>query len=84
MTRHKRTEITIETDRVLIIGRRHSTRAWCPECGRDVYVVQAQMLTSGAQPRLLKGEGGGPQPWHSFEGPDGKQLVCLESLLKAI
>jgi hypothetical protein len=84
MTRHRRTEITIETDRVLIIGRRHSTRAWCPECGRDVYVVQAQMLTSGTQPRLLKGDSTGPQPWHSFEGPDGKLLVCLESLLKAM
>ncbi|MGA9354387.1 MAG: hypothetical protein WBV46_11900 [Terriglobales bacterium] len=84
MTRHKRTEITIETERVLIIGRRHSTQAWCPECGRNVYVVQAQMLTGGAQPRLLKGDDAGPQSWHSFEGPDGKALVCLESLLKAM
>jgi hypothetical protein len=36
MTAHKRTEITVETDRVLIVRRRRSTRASCPECGREV------------------------------------------------
>jgi hypothetical protein len=36
MTAHKRTEITVETDRVLIVRRRRALRVWCPECGREV------------------------------------------------
>jgi hypothetical protein len=85
MTRHKRTEITIETERTLVIARRQSTRAWCRECGCDVYVIHAEMLTVTSRPRLVNSMGGAATgKWHSFAGPDGKVLVCLESLMKAM
>jgi hypothetical protein len=32
------TEITVETDRVFVIRRRRSIRAWCPECGCAVEI----------------------------------------------
>jgi hypothetical protein len=35
----KRTEITVETDRLLIIRRRRTVRFWCRECGREVVAV---------------------------------------------
>jgi hypothetical protein len=82
MTPRKRTEITIETDRLVIIRRQHSTRAWCEKCGCDVDVVQAEILASMAQPRL--GGGGEVRKWHSVEAPDGTPLVCLPSLLKSM
>jgi hypothetical protein len=81
VTAHKRTEITIQTDQVVLIRRRVRARRWCPECGSEVDVVdlvQSQALTV-AQARL----NGGTQArkWHYLEGPDGTPLVCLESLL---
>lgn len=48
MTTGKRTEITIETDQILIIRRRSSTQVWCRECGREVNIVglgEAGVLT---------------------------------------
>jgi hypothetical protein len=82
MAAHKRTEITIETERVVIIKRQQSTRAWCQQCGCEVYVVEAEMLTGMAQPSLTAGAPA--TKWHCFEGPDGTPLVCLESLLESM
>jgi len=39
MTAHEKTEITIETDQILIIRRRRSVRFWCQECGSPVDMV---------------------------------------------
>ena len=39
MAAHKRTEITVETDRVLIIRRSRSIRGWCPACSCEVDMV---------------------------------------------
>jgi hypothetical protein len=38
----KRTEITVETDRLLIVRRRRTVRFWCRECGREVVAVSAE------------------------------------------
>jgi hypothetical protein len=92
---YKRTEITLETDRIWVLRRSHSRRAWCAECGREVDVVmlkEAEALTGMTQPALSQplttqpllpgcGEGAG---WHWSEAPDGSPLVCLESLLKSM
>lgn len=83
-TVHKRTEITIETDRVLIIRRRRSIRAWCPECGREVDMVdrqEAEDLT-GISGHAIRERAQAPG-WHLSDGEDGIGLVCLESLLKS-
>ena len=35
MAVHRRTEITVETDRVLIVWERRTTRTWGQECEAD-------------------------------------------------
>ena len=81
--RRKRTEITIETDQVLIIRHRRSVRSWCQKCGREVDMVglkEAEALTGMTQPLLVDGQA--EQAWHWSQAEDGSPLVCLESLLK--
>jgi len=84
MAGRKKTEITIETDQVLVIRRRRSSRAWCRECGSDVDMVglaDVGMLT-GISGHALQdhAEGCG---WHVFESGNGTALICLPSLLKS-
>jgi hypothetical protein len=77
----KRTEITIETDRLLIIRRRRTARFWCPECRREVEMVsvaEAEALTGVTRPML--GECADALGWHFAESPDKATLICLESL----
>ena len=81
-TGHKRTEITVETDKVLIIRRPRSIRAWCAECGRDVDMVgreEAEAL-KGISATVLRDCVTG---WHISQTKDGNRLVCLKSLLKS-
>jgi len=92
---YKRTEITLETDRIWIIRKLHSRRAWCAECGREVDMVglkEAEALSGTMQPKLsrplttqpmLPGGRGDGRGWHWSEAADGAPLVCLESLLKS-
>jgi hypothetical protein len=85
MTVHKRTEVTVETDRVLIIRRRHSTRVWCGECAREVDMVglaDASVLTGITQQGMR--HGAQARKWHFSEGQDGTPLICLESLLQSL
>jgi hypothetical protein len=80
----RRTEITVETDRVFVIRRRRSIRAWCSECGCEVDLVgegEVEILT-GMLGHTLR-DRAEARGWHLCEGPDGSRLVCLESLLKA-
>ena len=84
MTAHKRTEITVETDRILIIRRHRTLRVWCPECGYEVDMVdqeEAEGLTGMSGQGLrdcVQARG-----WHLSEGEDGTRLICLESVLKS-
>lgn len=81
MTAHRRTEVTVETDRVLIIQRRRVVRTWCRECGCEVETVsleEAEALTAGQEFPLSTQA---PQ-WHLSENQQGTCLVCLESLRK--
>jgi hypothetical protein len=84
MTAGKRTEITIETDQVLIIRRRCSTQVWCQECGREadmVALAEAGVLT-GMSAQALR-DCSQARGWHIAQGPDGVGLICLQSLLKS-
>jgi hypothetical protein len=84
-TAHKKIQITIETERVLMIRRSVNTRLWCQKCGGEVDVVdliQAEILT-GIAPPVFPACAEAKQ-WHSFEGPDGTTFVCLESVLKSM
>jgi hypothetical protein len=83
MTRQSRTEITVETERVLIIRR--SVRAWCPQCGCEV-----EMLSLGEAEALTAAAGRDPSapgpalPWHLSKNQQGSNLVCLESLRSVV
>lgn len=81
----KRTEITVEVDRVLIIRRRRSIRGWCAECSGEVDLVgevEAEALT-GMSGQTLR-DHAQTCGWHVLEGEDGTGLVCLQSLLKSM
>jgi hypothetical protein len=77
----RRTEITIETDRVWIIRWERHTRGRCPECGREVDMVglaEAAAIT-GVTEGMLR-VSARPPGWHFAEGDSEVPLVCLESL----
>ena len=75
----KRMEVTVETDQVLIIRRRRSTRGWCRECAREVEIVSLDdaAAIAGMNGRLL--HDGMAELWHFSDREEN--WVCLESLL---
>lgn len=75
----KRTEITVETNEVVVIRRARLYRAWCSECGKEVEMVIVQ------DARAIAGLGEStahPVKWH-VQQQEQTALVCMESLLKA-
>jgi hypothetical protein len=84
-TARKRTQITIETSRVLIVRRMRSFRTWCPECAREVDAVgldEATSLTGMTQPALRECVEAGK--WHFSEPSGGAPMICLDSLMKSM
>src|SRR5580658_1925316 len=76
-TIRKKTEITIETRQIVVIGKRRSVRSWCEKCGREVEMVGLEDATAIAginRPMLADGT---VLHWHI--SPDQK-WVCLKSL----
>jgi hypothetical protein len=85
MTPRKRTQITIETERVVTIRRRRAKRAFCPECGCEVDMVSlAEVGALTGQPQLKLADSKSVPGWHVSEGADGSPVICLPSLLKAM
>jgi len=84
MATHRRTEIRIETEQVLIIRRHRSVRVWCLECGcevdalnsRDAEIIAGISQQATPDSRVAK--------WHLPISLAGSTLVCLESLLKSM
>lgn len=71
---HKRTEITIETERFLIVSRRRDiTVLWCEACAGDV-----PMMTVAEAVRNLRFVEAGLL--HFARTPDGRLLICSNSL----
>jgi hypothetical protein len=84
MTARRQTQITLETDRLLIIRRRTSARTWCSQCGCVVDMVgleEAGLLAGISQDAL---QGGESPAWHFTEAADKSVLICLDSLLKGL
>ena len=83
MTPYKRTEITIETDEVLVIRRRRGAmRAWCRKCGCEVDIVdlaEAAALSRTTGPALR--DYAEARGCHVLKGEDGQDLMCMESWL---
>jgi hypothetical protein len=84
MAAHKRTEITIETDRIMIIRRRNSKRLWCAECGgeADMASLEQAGIVTGLAGKPLR-DYAQARGWH-ISGQEGSLLICLESLLKSM
>ena len=81
----KRTKITIETDSLLILRGRNSTRAWCPLCaaeGEMIALENAGLISNLERPAL--------EEWlnsaelHRSQAADGSVLICLNSLLARV
>lgn len=86
MSTKKRTTITIETERVLIISRRAGRRGravptWCVECGARVELVSPEVAAAVAEvsPRTI-------YRWvetdrlHFTETAESTLLICLNSI----
>ena len=74
----------METDRICIIRKTHSSRAWCAECGREVDMVglkEAEAISGITQPTLS--DSVGARGWHWAKSADGLPVVCLESVFRA-
>jgi hypothetical protein len=84
MSTFRRTEITVETDQILIIRRTRAIRAWCEDCGCEVDMVDQGEVQAiaGISGQALR-DFAGANHWHLSEGQDRTGLVCLESLLKS-
>lgn len=83
-TMHKKTEITVETDRVLIIRRKRVTRVWCEACAAVVDAVSLEEVASiTGSPAVLGPDTPNPA-WHLCEAADGSPRICLESVLKSL
>lgn len=84
MRKTKRTEITVETERLLVISRpTNSVDIWCEQCGALVPMIgldEATLLSGQRQReiihRLVVGS------LHFTESPQRLLWVCLHSLLK--
>jgi hypothetical protein len=83
-TIQKKTEITVETDRLLVIRRRQLVRAWCEECGSEVDTLSLDEAASMTGTSSALSRKTWMAAWHLCEGADGAPRICLESLLKSM
>lgn len=81
----KRTKITIESDSLLILRGRSSSRAWCPLCKADTEMIALDkigVISNLDRPALEEWLNSG-ELHRSYAG-DGSVLVCLNSLLARV
>jgi hypothetical protein len=83
-TTHKKREITVESDRVLVIRRHRLARAWCEECGVEVDTLSLDEAASMTGTSSTLSRDMWMAAWHLCEGSDGTPRICLESLLKSM
>ena len=81
----KQTKLTIETNSLLVLRGRTLVRAWCQQCGGEVEVIPMEgvgVISNSLPPEV--------EAWiesddlHRSRAPDGKTLICLNSLLKRV
>ena len=81
----KQTKVTLETDSLLILRGRNSSRAFCPICGAQVEMVALEsvgVITNLDQPALEDWLNSGAL--HRSRSTDGCEQVCLNSLLARV
>lgn len=83
MRKTRRTKITVETERLLIISRTRGTvESWCEPCGaaaRMIGLDEATALSGQDQRQLIRRVEDGSL--HFTESPRGRLLICLNSLI---
>lgn len=80
----KRTRITVETERVLVVSRRHRiVESWCDGCGHKVKLLRAEeaAFISGVSLRDICRQVESDS-LHYMETADRVLMICLDSLLK--
>jgi hypothetical protein len=84
VTPKKRTEITVETERVLVIRRRYQAiETWCDLCAEKVVMIRPDQAAAVCGRSLRAIFGAIEQTrLHFVEQSDGMILICLNSLLK--
>ncbi len=76
------TEITIETDQVVVIRRRRVTRSWCTECGVETEFVPVEEVNRLLDDRINRGGVGAiGGSAHFAKARDGSPVICVKSLL---
>jgi hypothetical protein len=78
----KPTKITVETDSLMIVRGRNSTRAWCPLCGPEAEMVAIEsvgVITNLDPPAVEEWLKSGAL--HQSQSADGSEQICLNSLL---
>ena len=81
----KPTKITVETDSLMIVRGRNSTRAWCPRCGAEAEMVALEtvgVITNLDRPAFEEWLNSGAL--HRSQSADGSEQVCLNSLLDRV
>ncbi|HEV8486246.1 MAG TPA: helix-turn-helix domain-containing protein [Blastocatellia bacterium] len=82
MRTRKRTEITIETDRIFVLSRRKvSLVSWCNECGQrtTMVTVDEAAAIAGVTSRTMY-RWADAQKLHFTETADGVLMICRASL----
>jgi len=82
----KRTEITIETDRIVVLTRRKvSVVSWCDECGRrtKMITVDEAAAIAGVTSRTVY-RWADAQKLHFTETVEGVLRICFSSLQDSI
>ena len=81
MMRKRRTEITIETERVVVVRRRLTVGAWCRSCDRQVAMVTVDEAArmAGVSSRTIYRWVEADQ-LHFNETAEGQLLICTDSL----
>jgi hypothetical protein len=79
----RRTRITIQTERILIMARQHTARGWCERCGGEVELLpsaHATRLLNVAQEQLQARQQG---KLHLKQAREGL-VICMRSLLRLL
>jgi hypothetical protein len=81
----KQTKITVETDSLLILQGRNSSRAWCPLCEAEGEVIALEKTgVISNLGRIALEEWLNSGELHSSQAADGSTLICLNSLLALV
>jgi len=80
-----RTEITVETERILVIRRRYrAIEAWCDECAEVVVMIRPDQGAEGFDRSLSATFGNlAAAHLHVREQPGGAWFICLNSLMNS-